>query len=76
MRNNCGNCIRQGRSRLKHLESHVVFIRDCLHSVYLIYDNFLLRLPVGRGGVINSPRSVFLCFYFFFGVQSWATAHG
>ena len=35
MRNNCGNCIRQGRSRLKHLESHVVSIRDCLYSVYL-----------------------------------------
>ena len=36
MRNNCGNCIRQGRSRLKDLESHVVSIRDCLYSVYLI----------------------------------------
>ena len=34
MRNNCGNCIRQGRSRLKHLESYVVSVRDCLHSVY------------------------------------------
>ena len=36
----------------------------------------LLRLPVGRGGVINSPRSVFLSFYFFFrcsklGYRSW-----
>ena len=36
MRNNCGNCVRQGRSRLKHLESHVVSIRDYLYSVYLI----------------------------------------
>ena len=35
MRNNCDNCIRQGRSRLKDLESHVVSIRDCLYSVYL-----------------------------------------
>ena len=24
----------------------------------------LLRLPVGRGGVINSPRSIFLFFFF------------
>ena len=31
----------------------------------------LLRLPVGRGGVINSPDSGF-----FLGVESWATAHG
>ena len=35
---------------------------------------FLLRLPVGRGGVINSPRSIFLGF--FFRVESWAAAHG
>ena len=35
MRNNCGTCIRQGRSRLKDLESHVMSIRDCLYSVYL-----------------------------------------
>ena len=26
--------------------------------------DLLLRLPVGCGGVINSPRSVFLCFYY------------
>ena len=37
---------------------------------------FLLCLPVGRGGVINSPRSVFLCFSFSFrcsklGYRSW-----
>ena len=25
--------------------------------------NFLLRLPVGRGGVINSPRSIFFIFF-------------
>ena len=31
----------------------------------------LLRLPVGYGGVLNSPR-----FWFFFRVESWATAHG
>ena len=35
MRNNCGNSIRQGRSRLKRLEAHVVSIRDCLYGVYL-----------------------------------------
>ena len=35
----------------------------------------LLRLPVGRGGVINSPRSIFL-FCFFFDDESWAAAHG
>ena len=32
------------------------------------------RLPVGRGGVINSPRSVFLCFFFRcskLGYRSW-----
>ena len=47
MRNNCGNCIRQGRSRLKHLESHVVSIRDCLYSVYLI-DFIHLLLQTAR----------------------------
>ena len=31
----------------------------------------LLRLPVGRGGVLNSPR-----FCFFFGVRSRRSAHG
>ena len=40
MRNNCGNCIRQGRSRLKHLGSHVVSIRDCLYSVYIFINRF------------------------------------
>ena len=48
MRNNCGNCIRQGRSRLKHLKSHVVFIRDWLHSVYLIDFIHLLLQTVRR----------------------------
>ena len=32
---------------------------------------YLLRLPVGYGGVLNSPR-----FCFFFRVESRATAHG
>ena len=27
------------------------------------YNHILLRLSVGRGGVINSPRSVFLGFF-------------
>ena len=48
MRNNCGNCIRQGRSRLKHLESYVVSIRDCLYSVYLIDFIHLLVQTVRR----------------------------
>ena len=39
MRNNCGNCIRQGRSRLKHLESHVVSIRDCFACIVFIYES-------------------------------------
>ena len=32
-----------------------------MYYAYLckIQDNLLLRLPIGRGGVINSPRSVF-----------------
>ena len=46
MRNNCGNCIRQGRSRPKHLESHVVSIRD--YSVYLIDFIHLLLQTVRR----------------------------
>ena len=54
-----------------------------LRTIGLIYKcslvvekiSFLLRLPVGRGGVINSPRSIFL-FSFFFSVESWAAAHG
>ena len=41
----------------------------------LINIILLLRLPVGRGGVIiNSPRSVFLCFFFRcrkLGCRSW-----
>ena len=37
--------------------------------------SFITRLPVGRGGVINSPRSIFL-FSFYFGVESWVAAHG
>ena len=36
------------------------------------FVDFLLRLPVGRGGVINSP-----CFCFFLSrVESRRTAHG
>ena len=35
--------------------------------------SLLLRLPVGRGGVINSPR---FCFFFFSRVESRRTAHG
>ena len=34
-------------------------------------NHLLLRLPVGRGGVLNSPR-----FCFFFDVESRASAHG
>ena len=37
-------------------------------------ETLLLRLPVGYGGVLNSPRFCF--FYFFFRVESRATAHG
>ena len=37
--------------------------------------HLLLRLPVGRGGVINSPRSIFL-FSFFFGVECWLPLMG
>ena len=48
MRNNCGNCIRQGRSRQKHLESHVVSIRDCVYGVYLIDFIHLLLQNVRR----------------------------
>ena len=37
---------------------------------------FIILKPQ-RGGVINSPRSIFLGFFaFFFGVESWAAAHG
>ena len=45
-----------------------------VRTMYAKYSTLLLRLPVGRGGVINSPRSVFLGF--FLGVESWATAYG
>ena len=30
-----------------------------------IYWCISIIIPVGRGGIINLPRSVFLCFYFF-----------
>ena len=29
-----------------------------------------------RGGVLKCPRFCFFCFLFFFGVESWAAAHG
>ena len=46
-----------------------------LSTCILRSGRLLLRLPVGRGGVINSPRSIFL-FSFFFRFESWAAAHG
>ena len=57
-----------------------LFKIDIVVSLLLaIHRRYLLRLPVGRGGVINSPRSIFLFsfFYFFFrcrklGYRSWA----
>ena len=51
MRNNCGNCICQGRSRLKHLESHVVSIRDCrFHIPGLIHIN-LCNIQLSRSEI-------------------------
>ena len=29
-----------------------------------------------RGGVLKCPRFCFFCWFFFFGVESWAAAHG
>ena len=34
-----------------------------VRTMYAKYSTLLLRLPVGRGGIINSPRSVFLGFF-------------
>ena len=63
MRNNCGNCTRQGRPRLKHLESHVASIGDCLYSVYLIdFIHLLLqtvRRQIKRISVI--PQVFYVC---------------
>ena len=44
-----------------------------IHQVWkhLMPVALLLRLPVGRGGVLNSSR-----FCFFFGVRSRRSAHG
>ena len=41
------------------------------YLIMSMISRHVLRLPVGRGGVINSPRSVF---WVFLGVESWATA--
>ena len=50
----------------------IVWIRKFCSPCILCTDvMYLLRLPVGRGGVINSADSVF-----FLGVEIWATAHG
>ena len=38
MRNNCGNCIRQGRSRLKHLESHMLCLFE-IACIVFIYES-------------------------------------
>ena len=46
------------------LEKTVVYIMKRIIHECLEIPDLLLRLPVGRGGVINSPRSVFLCFYY------------
>ena len=45
----------------------------CIWLVNLRKRLLLLRLPVGRGVVVNSPR---FCFFLFVNVESWATAHG
>ena len=34
-----------------------------VYRVLRTFRTLLLRLPVGRGGVINSPRSIFLGFF-------------
>ena len=60
--------------------------RLCMLIMYLACSNcdkccemelplLLLSACRRRGGVINSPRSIFLL-SFFFGVESWAAAHG
>ena len=69
------NQMRSNRLTLFDIE----FGKDDVQSSSVINDAllknidkvFLLRLPVGRGGVINSPR-----FWFFFRVESRRTAHG
>ena len=44
---------------------------DHYRLIFIFTVSLLLRLPVGRGGVINSPR-----FRFFSRVESRRTAHG
>ena len=46
-----------------------MFKRD----IFTFFTLLLLRLPVGHGGVVNSPR---FCFFLFVNVESWATARG
>ena len=47
----------------------------CCNVFFLInYLSIYLSIYLGRGGVINSPRSIFLSF--FFGVESWAALMG
>ena len=56
------------------VDDYTLYMQVFINVEIIISLSFsLLRLPVGRGGVINSPRSIFL---FFFGVRSWAAAHG
>ena len=51
-----------------HKEGGIIYIR---HFRLMANRYLLLRLPVGYGGVLNSPR-----FCFFSRVESRATAHG
>ena len=57
---------------------HLCYIfYTCVNVTFrpVFYTYVITPLAVERGGVINSPRSNFL-FSFFFGVESWAAAHG
>ena len=57
---------------LKHaLPKYALKINSGLNYTLFVYGWLLLRLPVGYGGVLNSPR-----FCFFPRVESRATAHG
>ena len=46
---------------------------QCLGKSYQPRLRLDPNLPVGHGGVVNSPVSVF---FYLFNVESWATAHG
>ena len=84
------NCLEIFGIFIRFLDFSIRFMFEIFAKVYEIFSSdtplggvvlknvgifiLLLRVPVGRDGVVNSPR--FCVFFSFVNVESWATAHG